>query len=472
MEKNQRNPRRRLNSLILLVAFTAVMLIVSTYAWFTAQKTVMIGNLQGKVNVAEGIEISLDAVNWSQEIDFSDYYTNTDVGQYNTSLNTVYGSVAHNVTPSELLPVSATGKNEVVNSVTGGKEVAFYNGKSAANSSLTPSTTKLSEIIATDPTKTSSSDAAFAGYFAIDLFLRNSSKLGTGETQGTAMETLQLNTTSTATLVTSGTPATAATGTGLQNTLRVALALYQPDTTDATTQSVSVTETSQDKILAALTGADINIQDVAIWEPNADQHVDEILQNNNKIKWTDDDADLYLTTSVEMGTPATAKVGKNRIENSTTHLAKFVAGEILPTYALTSSSVSTTIDDVYDWDGSVTTVAKQIALQTKKSAADYTTVDGGVRNLISSKTSTGEDIYEYGYGSKTTASDIATGTGITAETGAAEFQIYKNQISRIRMYVWLEGQDVDCTNYASHGAGIDLDLGLVKGAKVGGMAES
>ena len=30
------------------------------------------------------------------------------------------------------------------------------------------------------------------------------------------------------------------------------------------------------------------------------------------------------------------------------------------------------------------------------------------------------------------------------------------------MYVWLEGQDVDCINYASHGGGIEIDVGLIK----------
>ena len=40
MENNQRNSRKRLNSLVLLVAFTAVMLIVSTYAWFTSQRDI------------------------------------------------------------------------------------------------------------------------------------------------------------------------------------------------------------------------------------------------------------------------------------------------------------------------------------------------------------------------------------------------------------------------------------------------
>ena len=51
MENNQRNSRKRLNSFILLVAFTAVMLIVSTYAWFSTQKNVTIKALEGKVRV-------------------------------------------------------------------------------------------------------------------------------------------------------------------------------------------------------------------------------------------------------------------------------------------------------------------------------------------------------------------------------------------------------------------------------------
>ena len=468
MEKNQRNPRRRLNSLILLVAFTAVMLIVSTYAWFTAQKTVMIGNLEGKVNVAEGIEISLDAVNWSQEIDFTKYAAATGVGQY-TGLSKIYGDTDapnHNTTPSELIPVTTTGKENTTNAATGGNEIKFYSAIAKANSEL--STTAIDEIYEAKANVADASNKNFGGYYAIDLFLRNNSKLADGETAGTAFETLQLNTSSNAQLVTSG-----STTTGLQNTVRVALALYQP----TSAADVSVVETDQAKILAATTGSTATIKDVAIWEPNADQHVTEILKNNNKIKWTEADADLYLTTAVSMGTPASEKTGYDRrIDTGATsnNLAEFVASEMTPTYALSGITAdgANRIDDVYDWDGSQTKFVKQVALQTKKAAAanNYTTVDGGVRNLISSKTSTGEDIYEYGYGSKTTADNVVS--GITAETGATEFQIYKNLIQRVRMYVWLEGQDVDCTNYASHGAGIHIDLGLVKGAKVGGVAES
>ena len=74
MEENrQKNSKRRLNSLILLVAFTAIMLIVSTYAWFSTQRNVSLSNLEGTVKVAEGLEISLDASHWSQEVDFAQY---------------------------------------------------------------------------------------------------------------------------------------------------------------------------------------------------------------------------------------------------------------------------------------------------------------------------------------------------------------------------------------------------------------
>ena len=32
----------------------------------------------------------------------------------------------------------------------------------------------------------------------------------------------------------------------------------------------------------------------------------------------------------------------------------------------------------------------------------------------------------------------------------------------MRMYIWLEGQDVDCMNYASLGWNVKIDVGLSK----------
>ena len=117
-ENNERNSRKRLNALILLVAFTAVLLIVSTYAWFSTQKNVTLANLDGTVKVAEGLQISLDAKNWSSTIDFSQY--NTD----QTALETQYGETKHNIIPTEMLPVSTLVSEEIG----AGKEIKFYRG--------------------------------------------------------------------------------------------------------------------------------------------------------------------------------------------------------------------------------------------------------------------------------------------------------------------------------------------------------
>ena len=100
-ENNERNSRKRLNALILLVAFTAVLLIVSTYAWFSTQRNVNLSNLDGTVKVAEGLEISLDGSKWSNTIDFSQYTTDQ------TALETRYGETKHNIIPTEMLPVSS-----------------------------------------------------------------------------------------------------------------------------------------------------------------------------------------------------------------------------------------------------------------------------------------------------------------------------------------------------------------------------
>ena len=59
---------KRVRALVILLAFTAVLLIAEIYAWFTNQRNVSLNNLQGKVQVAEGLQISLDAKNWSSSI--------------------------------------------------------------------------------------------------------------------------------------------------------------------------------------------------------------------------------------------------------------------------------------------------------------------------------------------------------------------------------------------------------------------
>ena len=164
MEQNQ-NPIRTkaIRKLIFLVAFTAIMLIMSTYAWFSTQKNVTIGGLYGQVNVAEGLQISLDALNWKNEIDLSNAGIEAYFAQTNDTLGTEYDltnpySGRTNVTPSELLPVSTTAKQ---NEGIGLQRLNMYRGENTDG-------IKLSGIQLLN-------EEAASGYYAIDFFLQNSS---------------------------------------------------------------------------------------------------------------------------------------------------------------------------------------------------------------------------------------------------------------------------------------------------------
>ena len=167
MENNQRNSRKKLNSLILLVAFTAVMLIVSTYAWFSTQRNVTLSGLKGKVNVAEGLQMSLDAKNWVNTINFDDFLqTDPDNWTVKPSATTTYlddtktfQAPADNITnivPHEYLPVSTTGASTEGIGKTG---LVMYNGEYTDSAGLTGIDIAAEEVA--------------SGFFAFDLYLMN-----------------------------------------------------------------------------------------------------------------------------------------------------------------------------------------------------------------------------------------------------------------------------------------------------------
>ena len=60
---------KKVKALILLITFTMFFFITTIYAWLSTQKNVSINNMRGKVEVAEGLQISMDAEEWSQEIE-------------------------------------------------------------------------------------------------------------------------------------------------------------------------------------------------------------------------------------------------------------------------------------------------------------------------------------------------------------------------------------------------------------------
>ena len=396
--KSKRNKRKsEMNAMFFIILIAAVMFIISTYAWFSTQKNVSITNLQGTVQVAEGLEISLDAKNWSNGI-----VLGTEEGQLSIIDNAYTGH--HNISPSEMLPVSTLGL--VSGTMT---DLKMLRGK-VTNSE----TTSLENIEAMDESQTDATKSNYPGYFAFDVFLKNDSKDTSKD------DILQLNYDSSLELLDSSKATT-----GLQNTARVAFAKYNGTSETIADQVTILKETAGVGVGAPAA----NITDVAIWEPNSNNHADYIVENNNKIKWSTADASAYATKVL--------KDGKKGFDTNTQ----------LPTYALKDSAVGETVNDIYKWDGTETQIAKQNTLQTKLTTKESTSVDyaleDGVQNLVS-----------------------------TSGDGTTEFGIAPSKISRIRIYVWLEGQDVDCVNWASHGGGIKVNIGLVKGSTIGSKGET
>lgn len=393
-EKNQKDSRKRLNALILLVAFTAVLLIVSTYAWFSTQRNVVLNGLSGQVNVAEGLQVSLDAKHWVNSINFNDF-TQTSATSWTVkdSATTTYLDAGKtfqapadgitNVVPTEYLPVSTTAQQGEGIEKTG---LIMYNGTYTDSEGL-------KDIgIATE--------ASDSGFFAFDLYLMNTTS-GDSTT-----DKLQLDSVSDVI----GTNE----ATGIQNTVRVGLALY--GNSGAAMKIGQTTEPDQTAIIAG-TSTDKNITDVAIWEPNADAHADTIVNSkSNSLKLLDNDNTTYQLTANAAG------------------ISTFTNGKKLPTYALTATSKTTgTIKDVYDWKNNPTTTGL-----TKQ-------------NTTQTVAQTGTD------DARPAPIDL-----MSAANGTTPVTIIANQYQKMRVYVWIEGQDPDCINYASLGQGLTLNLGLSK----------
>ena len=371
MGRSKKNKKRsEMNAMFFVILLALVIFIISTYAWFSTQRNVSITNLNGTVEVAEGLEISLDAQNWSNGLVLGE-----EEGQLDIIDDAYAGN--KNLKPSEMLPVSTLGQ------VSGQqKDLQMLRGK------ITNSI-QLSDIKAMVETESNPDSDTFPGYFAFDVFLKNSSK------QDDLDDVLQLNYDSSLEIM-----ETDKSSTGLQNTARVAFAKYNGTSDVMADQATILKETAGIGVGAGTS----YITDVAIWEPNSNDHVDYIVQNNNKI------------------------TGAGASFNATTQM---------DTYALKSTSIGQTIADIYKWDGTESYLAKQNVLQTTKTSTEDYSIAEGVQNLVSTT------------------------------DGSTTFGIAPNAICRIRIYLWLEGQDVDCINYASHGGGVKVNIGLVKGSEEG-----
>lgn len=421
------NRRKKMNAVLLLLLMTAIMVIISTYAWFSSQKNVTIRNLRGRVAVAEGLEISLNAKDWSQEVDLDSVDWSTD--SYENNKNNI---------PSEFQPVSTD-----CGGLGTAEDLTFYKG-------TLHNTVNLKDLIEcelnSEDNEIEVSDPKYPGYYAFDIFLKNTTN------GNVTTDALQLNYDSYVKVLQSGDGLNPLDedyetklqqliaqreATGLQNTVRVAFALFK---------GTSGTMDTQDTILANTVGATSPIDSVSIWEPNAAAHIESVINSYNGEKPI---------------SPITTANGK----------LSFTADEIIPTFAIKTlpSHSSTSLSNIYNWVVGNEDLAQQMALQTDAVTGTYT-IGTGVSQLITSTIANNSK-----WNQKAATSSVSTsgaGADDANKKGAdTNFTIPANSICRMRVFVWLEGQDVDCLSIASHGGGVEVNLDIMKDGELGALGE-
>ena len=350
MGRRNRKSKRKVNSLLLPLLLTAIMLIMSTYAWFTANRVVTINGISAHVTVAEGLQISLDGENWSSSIDATPT-TLGALGQLTGSGGTI--NVNNWQWPSDLVPVSTDG------TLADGLPLFKYGDISTDGKVL-------SNINGYTPVYNTGTTAGTGSKLIIfDAYLRNTSST-------TNPDTLQLGN---GTKVEIDTENGGVTGTGLENSTRVGVLLY-----DST-----VSTSAQDQY--NICNLSVGTGKFAIWEPNFTSHISDTVEMDDRLDAT---GDAFVTRAV-------------------------------------ARSTGTSISDVIDVNKEDTTNLKEVATTTSPTGslnADLTLND--------------------------------------ANTTSGTLTLTKNAVSKVKLYIWLEGQDPDCNDFASAGGQVKYTIKFTK----------
>ncbi len=255
---NKKNKRNKLLLLIMLLSLSVLLLVMSTYAWFTSNRSVSVETLNVNVNAMNGLQISADAVNWKARVLKNDLTSAKYTG-------------VRNILPDTLDHVSTVG---AVDTSTG--LMNMYHGivsadQTSGNYSL--STTYINEASRTQtcvgtgvvPDGTS----APAGVTLIPC-----DESGTQEKMYFVAFDLYFKVDATTTVVLDGTSGvdqvlqSGQTDTGIKNTVRVAF-VYEgnvaPGASAANAQALHAGS------------------NVIIWEPNADTHTQSGLANASSV---------------------------------------------------------------------------------------------------------------------------------------------------------------------------------------------
>ena len=406
MKRNSKK-NKKVRNLVLVCTLTAILLTVSTYAWFIGMKTVKVNEFEVKIATTEGLFLSMDGVDWSYNLDAKNAAAYT--GNANQWLT---GS------KEGLIPVSTVGDLDKTSS-----RMKLYE-----KGSLT--TTKggyrlLASRVNNYTNKVKISEQEYNefvegdGYVAFDLFVKNlSGDEYYVENNVDNEEAIYLTYDSSVTVGQGGSAES-----GIQNSVRVAFTQIG---------RVIATTTDQGKITGInCTGDETPTEDTdvtgicrnaTIWEPNDTKHV------ANAINW-------YKKSCLKReGTASTFTYAES--DNACGTVAD---GTASPTYAIANPLEVGSFVDVYDGEnfngfgGNTQTYAAYASSDSKQTA-----------KLVD---------YDYFTDTEKSARGNARNKFMT---------LAPNSITKLRVYIYLEGQDIDNYDFAQLGKTIKVNFGFTK----------
>lgn len=375
------NHKKRIRNLVIVLALTAMILSISTYAWFIGLRTVNVSDFDVEIAATKDLQLSLNGKDWADTVTInSDNYDNTDTTVYNGHTNYWAGR--------GLIPMSSVGDID--------SDVSRLILYEKASVTKTPGGYRLMSSRVPNEGETE-----VEGYVAFDLFIKNYSGRDYIEDFNILdEEEIYLSTDSEVTVASSGVE-----GTGIENSVRVAFAQIG---------RVVATTTSQEDITGItcetaglVTG--ICSRTAQIWEPNDKDHVEGAINyyNTSCKPRLEDGEDVTLPASYGDGACEEVEQGVG-----------------YPTYAIKEEIGSDDNVDVYDGEA-------------------YNGYEG----------TTKLEAFPY----FTDSMKMLTGTDRPGFINLAA-----NSITKVRIYIYLEGQDIDNYDFASIGKAISVKFGFTK----------
>lgn len=397
--KKQSKRTKRIRNLVLVCVLSALLLTVSTYAWFIGMRTVAVNQFEITIDGVDSLMLSLDGEKWAESVTLTgddadeayDGNTNQLLNEKDSEGNVVAG----------LSPVSSVGVIDTTSSrmilYEKGSLTATDGGYRIMASRVDNYTTSEGED---EKIKVTQGD----GYVVFDLFVMNlSGDAYYDEYDPENEEAIYLTHDS---AVTAGN--TGGDDYGLENSIRVAFAQIGrvKATTDdtATITGIACNDQEDNNYVDETTGVtSICTRTATIWEPN------ELAHEEAALTWYE--KTCSTRTAEGYGDEPCAELS-----------------EYHPTFAIAKEIVASDKVDVYD--------------------GDY---NGYEEN------STEENQLLLAYD---TFTDTEKET--ENENRATFMTLAPNSITKVRVYVYLEGQDVDNYDFASLGNSVKVNFGFTK----------